>query len=244
MSDQCPVMFSAFWVMSYQCLVTGMSGHAVLSDVIPVFSCVKSTAMQPCHTSDQYINLLWCQISAQCMLDNGYKLGFSLCWDYFSADFVEVPVAAFMRARSMSTDSINLDLFYREGLKFQTSFWTQYTTLLKRTFLQARARILSKLNIIQTVVLAIFCGLIWWQTPRTEETLTDRMGMVSIEIRAWQSEWEWWVLRKHWQSERECWVLRKQSEWEVYLVCIEYLSVKCLSSVWGHSMHFRFSPTL
>ena len=74
----------------------------------------------------------------------------------------------------------HIDKFMEQDAKWPTRFWTQYATLTHRNFVHSRSRILSKLHLVQTIVLAIFTGALWWQTPRSEETLRDRAGIVSI----------------------------------------------------------------
>lgn len=54
--------------------------------------------------------------------------------------------------------------------------WTQVRVLTERNFTEAKSRMLSKLNWIQTVVLAILAGLIWYRPTRTEETMEDIRG--------------------------------------------------------------------
>ena len=63
--------------------------------------------------------------------------------------------------------------------KWPTGWATQYIQLTLRTFRQSRTRIMSKLKILESVVLCILVSLVWFQLPRTEETLRDRMGAVS-----------------------------------------------------------------
>ena len=60
---------------------------------------------------------------------------------------------------------------------------TQYIQLTLRTFRESKARIINKMKILESVVLAVVVSLIWFQLPRTEETLRDRMGAVSVLMR-------------------------------------------------------------
>ncbi|XP_028394230.1 ABC transporter G family member 9-like [Dendronephthya gigantea] len=71
------------------------------------------------------------------------------------------------------------------GDKWPTSFWTQLCVLSHRTFKQSLPVILSKLNLIQNLLLAIIIGLIWFQLPHKEETINDRRGLLFFFITYW-----------------------------------------------------------
>lgn len=66
--------------------------------------------------------------------------------------------------------------------KWPTGFITQYTQLTIRTFRQSKALIFNKFKIIETVVMTVLLSLIWFQLPRIEETLRDRMGVVGLFV--------------------------------------------------------------
>jgi hypothetical protein len=93
-----------------------------------------------------------------------------------------------------STSTFSSHCSYREDVcinlytlptneKWPTCFWTQLKVLTQRNFFEARHRMLSKLNWIQTVALALVAGLIWFQVVRSESTLSD--------IRGWMFFSEW-----------------------------------------------------
>jgi len=62
---------------------------------------------------------------------------------------------------------------------FQTDFLQQYKTLVRRNLLRDRDRYLSKLHFSQLLFVAVFAGLVWFRTERTETTAEDRIGIVS-----------------------------------------------------------------
>ncbi|KAL5006963.1 hypothetical protein ScPMuIL_015769 [Solemya velum] len=62
--------------------------------------------------------------------------------------------------------------------KWPSTFLTQYWYLTRRTCKQSRLRILDKLKLIENFLICSIVSLIWFQLPRTEETLRDRMGAV------------------------------------------------------------------
>ena len=62
--------------------------------------------------------------------------------------------------------------------KWPTSWFWQLLVLIVRTFRQSRHVILSKLNLIQTILLAVIVSLIWFQVPEDEMSVNDRHGYV------------------------------------------------------------------
>lgn len=76
--------------------------------------------------------------------------------------------------------------FYLDhGDKWPTSFWTQFCVLSHRTFKQSLPIILSKLTLIQNILLAIIIGVIWFQIPHKEETIHDRRGLLFFYMTYW-----------------------------------------------------------
>ena len=64
--------------------------------------------------------------------------------------------------------------------KWPTSWYWQLLVLTVRTFRQSRHVLLSKLNFIQTLCLAVVVSFIWFQVPREEQSISDRYGVVSV----------------------------------------------------------------
>lgn len=66
--------------------------------------------------------------------------------------------------------------------KWPTCFTTQYKHLTVRAFKVAQSRVLNKFKIFETAFLCVFLSLIWFQLPRSEDTLRDRMGLVGSHV--------------------------------------------------------------
>ena len=64
--------------------------------------------------------------------------------------------------------------------KWPTRWYWQFLVLLVRTFRQSRHIILSKLNLLQTVILTAVACIIWFQLPKEEESISDRYGYVRV----------------------------------------------------------------
>lgn len=85
---------------------------------------------------------------------------------------------------SYSFNSDFMDQCCQES-KWPSGFFTQLYALTSRNFIDGRARMLSKLNWVQTIGLAIISGMIWFQVRRSEETLTDIKGWMYFSTMYW-----------------------------------------------------------
>lgn len=81
---------------------------------------------------------------------------------------------------SASSDCTNSD-----WLDYPTGFCTQFRVLSQRNFKEARLRMLSKLNWFQTIALGLMTGAIWFNIPRTEDSLHDLQGWMFFSQTYW-----------------------------------------------------------
>lgn len=58
--------------------------------------------------------------------------------------------------------------------KYNTSWTTQYAVLMHRSLKGSRSSIFTPLNMMKSVAIGLVAGLIWWQMPYTEKTVSDR----------------------------------------------------------------------
>ena len=63
--------------------------------------------------------------------------------------------------------------------KWATRWYWQFLVLIVRTFRESRHNLLSFLNVVQAVLLAIVSGLVWFQVPKLERSISDGYGYVS-----------------------------------------------------------------
>ncbi|GBB84166.1 hypothetical protein RclHR1_01080022 [Rhizophagus clarus] len=62
--------------------------------------------------------------------------------------------------------------------RWEATFLQQVSVLTERTFKQSRKVILSRVNLYQTIALAIICLVIWLQIPFAESNISDRIGSI------------------------------------------------------------------
>ncbi|XP_064642408.1 uncharacterized protein LOC135496813 isoform X2 [Lineus longissimus] len=79
----------------------------------------------------------------------------------------------------------NIDKYYDARVKFQSSFLTQFRVLFMRNFKQARHRVLAPISLVQSLLISLVVGLLWFQLDRTEEAIRDREGVLFFSSVYW-----------------------------------------------------------
>ncbi|KAL3885010.1 hypothetical protein ACJMK2_025109 [Sinanodonta woodiana] len=72
-----------------------------------------------------------------------------------------------------------------ETTKWPTSFSTQFHMISWRTFKVSRGRILHLYELLQSMILAVILGLVFFQIPQTIDSIRDRMGLLFITVAHW-----------------------------------------------------------
>ena len=76
-------------------------------------------------------------------------------------------------------NAADLDLQDDAKSRWPTTFWRQYTTLTQRQYKISKSNIFHRFTFIKYTASIIFTSLMWWQVPRTEERLDDKLALVS-----------------------------------------------------------------
>lgn len=115
---------------------------------------------------------------AQVLSSADFSVAVVACKRQTSQDYTKIDVNA-------HDDDDHSELYADIPTSWATSFWTQFTVLMGRTFKQSKPDILSKLSLIQNIMLAVVTALIWFQTPYIEESIADRYALLFFTIVYW-----------------------------------------------------------
>lgn len=115
---------------------------------------------------------------AQVLSSADFSVAVVACKRQTSQDYTKIDVNA-------HDDDDHSELYADIPTSWATSFWTQFTVLMGRTFKQSKPDILSKLSLIQNIMLAVVTALIWFQTPYMEESIADRYALLFFTIVYW-----------------------------------------------------------
>ena len=70
-------------------------------------------------------------------------------------------------------------------VKFQASYRTQFKALFHRALLVSGHSVFSKLQIAQTISVALLCGVCWWDMSYSEDRVDDRAGFIFFFMTFW-----------------------------------------------------------
>lgn len=115
---------------------------------------------------------------AQVLSSADFSVAVVACKRQTSQDYTKIDVNA-------HDDDDHSELYADIPTSWATSFWTQFTVLMGRTFKQSKPDILSRLSLIQNIMLAVVTALIWFQTPYMEESIADRYALLFFTIVYW-----------------------------------------------------------
>ncbi|KAK3609946.1 hypothetical protein CHS0354_011775 [Potamilus streckersoni] len=84
-----------------------------------------------------------------------------------------------------SSDQRTVKETLQETKKWPTYFSTQLHMLSWRTFKVSRGRILHLYELLQSIILAVALGLVFFQVPHTIGSIRDRMGLLYVCVTYW-----------------------------------------------------------
>ena len=86
--------------------------------------------------------------------------------------------------KQMELDNENASTLTRDE-KWPTSFWTQFLTLMHRSFKQGRGSTMTGYYLGQTIAMTIVVSLLWWQVDDDADRIADREGVVFFASVYW-----------------------------------------------------------
>jgi ABC-type multidrug transport system ATPase subunit/ABC-type multidrug transport system permease subunit len=119
------------------------------------------------------------------------RIQLQLAWDSEAvAEAMDAELFDHDDARSVNTDTNENDNKGRFAAsdnvkKYNTSWATQYSVLIHRSLKGSRSSIFTALNMMKSVAIGIVAGIIWWQMPYTESTVSDRSSYFFFTMTYW-----------------------------------------------------------
>jgi ABC-type multidrug transport system ATPase subunit/ABC-type multidrug transport system permease subunit len=69
--------------------------------------------------------------------------------------------------------------------KWDTSWWSQFQTLVERSMIQIRREMFDVLYIIQTITISVICCCLWFRRAQTAEALPDQLSAMFFIVGYW-----------------------------------------------------------
>ena len=90
------------------------------------------------------------------------------------------------RSQSQKNNAVqDISFLDNGGKKYNNPWTTQFLVLLHRAMRNSRSAIFTPLNLIKSGAIGIMMGLLWFQLPYTEKTVTDRVGYFFFTMTYW-----------------------------------------------------------
>eukprot|EP00127_Corallochytrium_limacisporum_P001713 Clim_evm50s77 gene=Clim_evmTU50s77 len=122
------------------------------------------------------------------------KQGFDCPLNFNPADFImdllvsnrEAMTTLHKNFQPMEHDTSNLASLVKQGTEltadstgiWEATWFEQVCILSSRSFIQSKGEFLSVLNFSQALALSVVVGLLWYNVPRVEESISDRAGLI------------------------------------------------------------------
>ena len=97
-------------------------------------------------------------------------------WTYASISFILGSTDSIIRFDAISS----VPSTSKKRDKWPTSFQTQFKMLTWRNFKQSKGRILHLYDVIKYIVVAAIIGTLYYQIQQNEDTVRDRVGLVTM----------------------------------------------------------------
>ncbi|XP_021949882.1 ABC transporter G family member 21 isoform X2 [Folsomia candida] len=195
------------------CLMQNLKEYA-LKESTAVVVAVHQPSSKIFHLFDRLLLLSDGQTAyfgpASCVVSHFEALGLNIAPNYNPADFIleqlKLEKTTLLAGWKSQTDSFQVQISSAKSdisddfngnhmsrgsssesvaATWPTTVFTQIRVLAARNFREARPRMLSKLNWLQTLALAVMAGLVWFKTERSEVALPDLEGFMFFSSTYW-----------------------------------------------------------
>lgn len=72
-----------------------------------------------------------------------------------------------------------------EEFKYPSSYWTQFSVLFMRALIISKDSVAKTTQLVQTLLISLVCGLVWFDMPYTESRVFDRSSYIFFFMTFW-----------------------------------------------------------